>query len=145
MIEEDDSIVKLAREGSISKEEIDYYSRSVNVRSQSTGMTALHWAGANRDLALARVLFACTKPPADPWIKDRWGRLAVDLAIETGNQTLIDLFHRHMIPKITRTISIRSIRPKGPRRSSRPNLGSDPFFLLFQPGGAQGRMRRVRG
>ncbi len=99
MIEEDDSIVKLAREGSISKEEIDYYSRSVNVRSQSTGMTALHWAGANRDLALARVLFACTKPPADPWIKDRWGRLAVDLAIETGNRTLIDLFHRHMFPE----------------------------------------------
>lgn len=62
-------------------------------------MTALHWAGANRNLELAKLLFAQENPKADPWIKDRWGRLAVDLAIETGNETLIDLFHRHMFPE----------------------------------------------
>lgn len=62
-------------------------------------MTALHWAGANRDLALGRFLFSCKNPKADPWLKDRWGRLAVDLALETGNERLIDLFHRNMFPE----------------------------------------------
>lgn len=72
---------------------------AINSQDPATLMTALHWAGANRNLELARLLFAQTTPKADPWIKDRWGRLAVDLAIETGNETLIDLFHRHMFPE----------------------------------------------
>jgi ankyrin repeat protein len=62
-------------------------------------MTVLHWSGANRNLALGKLLFDQKEPKVDPWIRDRWGRLAVDLALETGNQTLIDLFHRHMFPE----------------------------------------------
>ncbi len=73
--------------------------KSINSQDPETHMTALHWAGVNRHVELARVLFAHKAPPADPWIRDRWGRLAVDLAIETGNQSLIELFHRHMFPE----------------------------------------------
>ncbi len=71
----------------------------INEQDPRTGMTLLHSAGAMRHLALGRLLFDQKEPKADPWIKDRWGRLAVDLALETGNQTLIDLFHRHMFPE----------------------------------------------
>jgi len=72
---------------------------SINRPEAGTGMTLLHKAAATRDLSLGRLLFEHKNPKADPWIKDRWGRLAVDLALETGNQTLIDLFHRHMFPE----------------------------------------------
>jgi len=71
----------------------------VNQQDPKTLMTALHWVGANRNLAIGKLIFDQQNPKADPWIKDGWGRLAVDLAIETGNQTLIDLFHRHMFPE----------------------------------------------
>lgn len=71
----------------------------VNRQDPKTGMTLLHSAAATRNLALGKLLFDQKEPKADPWIRDRWGRLAVDLALETGNQTLIDLFHRHMFPE----------------------------------------------
>lgn len=62
-------------------------------------MTFLHRAAATRNLSLGRFLFDQQNPKADPWLRDRWNRLAIDLAIETGNRTLIDLFHRHMFPE----------------------------------------------
>lgn len=71
----------------------------VNKQDPGTGMTLLHSAAATRNLALGQLLFDQQDPKADPWIRDRWGRLAVDLALETGNQSLIDLFHRHMFPE----------------------------------------------
>jgi ankyrin repeat protein len=71
----------------------------INQQDPATLMTVLHWSGANRNLALGKLLFDQKEPKVDPWIRDRWGRLAVDLALETGNQTLIDLFHRHMFPE----------------------------------------------
>lgn len=90
-----------AEEGEITQTAVALMNdpESINSQDPATLMTALHWAGANRNLELARLLFAQTTPKADPWIKDRWGRLAVDLAIETGNETLIDLFHRQMFPE----------------------------------------------
>ncbi len=71
----------------------------INSQDPYTKMTALHWAGANRDLELAEYLFAWEPCKADPWIKDKWGRLPVQLAIETGNKTLIQLFHEKMFPE----------------------------------------------
>lgn len=69
---------------------------AINQQDPETGMTALHWAGANRNLRLGEMLFGQEIPRVDPWIKDRWDRLPAELAIKTGNESLIDLFHRMM-------------------------------------------------
>lgn len=69
---------------------------TINQQEPKTRMTALHCAGANRNLEIAEILFEVTTPKVDPWMKDRWGRLPVDLALETGNTELIELFHKKM-------------------------------------------------
>lgn len=71
----------------------------INAQDPDTKMTALHWAGANRSLFTAELLFAQTAVKVDPWIRDKWDRLAIELAIGTGNQTLIDLIQRKMFPE----------------------------------------------
>lgn len=72
---------------------------SINGRDASSGMTPLHEAAGTRNVSLSRFLFEQENPKVDPWIRDRWGRLAVDIAIETGNETLIELFHQQMFPE----------------------------------------------
>lgn len=71
----------------------------INNQDPETLMTALHWTGANRNLRIAEILFAQTAVKVDPWLKDKWGRLPMDLAQVTGNPSLIDLFHRKMFPE----------------------------------------------
>lgn len=78
---------------------LNEYSPCINFQDPITKMTALHWAGANRNLALGQTLFGWTQDKVDPWLRDKWDRLPVDLAIKTGNETLINLFHAKMFPE----------------------------------------------
>jgi hypothetical protein len=96
----------------------------INEQDSFNKMTALHWAGANRDLELAEYLFAWSEHKVDPWIKDKWDRMAVDLALETGNQTLIQLFHEKMFPEDYQY----DFDPLDPPKGIAPiNIGPKPF------------------
>lgn len=60
-------------------------------------MTALHWAGANGNLEIANILFSHAELPVDPWIKDKFNRFAINLAMRCGNSKVTDLIQQHML------------------------------------------------
>ena len=68
---------------------------SPDTQDEETGMTALHWCGANRNFEIGEYLLMCG---ADPHIADVFGRVPMDLAIKTGHQDLINLLFNKMYP-----------------------------------------------
>ncbi|PJB70249.1 MAG: hypothetical protein CO093_08540 [Alphaproteobacteria bacterium CG_4_9_14_3_um_filter_47_13] len=71
----------------------------INYQEEDTLMTPLHWGCANRSLPTAELLFEQVDIQVDPWLKDTWGRYPMDIALTTGNQTLIDMLHKKMFPE----------------------------------------------
>ncbi|MEL6824771.1 MAG: ankyrin repeat domain-containing protein [Pseudomonadota bacterium] len=72
---------------------------SINGQEERSGMTAVHWASANRNLEIAEILFSHEGQKLDLGIRDYFGRLSIDLAIASGHDGIIDLHHRAMFPE----------------------------------------------
>ena len=71
--------------------------RAINFQEPESGVTALHVAAGNGDVALTRHLLM--KPGIDVAIKDRFGRDALDLAIEINADEIVELLSRKLYPK----------------------------------------------
>ena len=70
--------------------------KCINTIDPETKMTALHWAGANGNYLIAELLFNHEDDLVDPFLKDSWGRIPIDLALGCGNQKVIDFFQQRM-------------------------------------------------
>ncbi|MEO1242775.1 MAG: ankyrin repeat domain-containing protein [Pseudomonadota bacterium] len=60
-------------------------------------MTALHWACANRSLKSVQEILEVDE--VDLWVKDKFGRTAMDIALDSGNMEIIDLLFDLMHPE----------------------------------------------
>lgn len=81
----------------------------VNSRHPRSGVTALHIAAANRNLSM--VSFLVEQPGINLTSVDRFGRDALDLAINVGDRRIIDLLSRMMFPK-TAALGVIDPSPK---------------------------------
>jgi len=92
------SIVLAAKDNlnDLVKEILEKNPERINEQDTRTGMTALHWVGANMNYELGEFLFAQKNPPVNPFIQDRSGRYAFDLANEMGNERMIELFLKNI-------------------------------------------------
>lgn len=70
--------------------------QAINDQDPKTGMTALHWVGANMNYELGEILFSQKNPPVDPFIQDNFDRYAFDLANDMGNERVIELFFQNI-------------------------------------------------
>lgn len=69
----------------------------INTQDGKTGKTALHYAGALGNVAIATELFRHKN--LNPEIEDNFGDLPMKLALESRNRTLIDLFYKSLYPE----------------------------------------------
>jgi len=65
-------------------------------QQDASGLTAMHWAAANRDVGIANLLAA---HKFDPLKKDIRGRTARDHAIESGEKDIVELLTQRMYGK----------------------------------------------
>lgn len=90
------SIVNAAimNKADLIQEILDDFPDSINDQQSDTGMTALHFACSHRSYKCFKVLAAAEG--LDPWIRDVAGRYAMDLAMSSGHQQIIDELHYMM-------------------------------------------------
>lgn len=71
----------------------------INDRDSRTHMTALHWAGANGNYEIADALFKHTQLAVNAWLKNKWGRYPMHLAMRSGNTLVVELLFQKMFPE----------------------------------------------
>lgn len=92
-------IIRGARNNDISevRAALELNAEDINKADYAFGLTALHYAAAKGNPSM--VDFLLLQNGVDITIKDRWGRDALDAAIDAGNQDCIDklfVFRSHL-------------------------------------------------
>lgn len=64
------------------------------------GMTPLHWGGSDKPGVMQEIL--TSEPSISPWVRDRFGRLPLDVLLDGGHHTHADKMERLTYPRLFR-------------------------------------------
>ncbi len=65
-------------------------------KQNGAGLTALHWASANRDLTTVNLLLRHQRELANPWLEDSKGRKPINHAIDSACDAIVQILTERM-------------------------------------------------